>query len=165
MYDIVTLNLADEFRSFQVGNMILNPNLWARYPDRLPLNWNSVKFHSSQLENVPNDEHGVYSFVVIPEIANHIACAYLLYVGKTDRSFHERYWEYLYGQRTGKNIGPHKYEMLIKWRDHLWFCYAPILTTAVTQIKQIEDDLLVAYLPPYNKQFPASVRGPMGVLR
>ena len=159
MYDLI--KLADEFRSFQVS-MILNPNLWRNYPDRLGLTWTTIQFDQAHLNQMPRDERGVYSFIVMPGIANHVACAYLLYVGKTERSFYERYREYLYGQRTGK-IEVHKYEMLTKWEDHLWFCFASISNTSV--IKQIEDDLIGSYLPPYNKEFPATVRAPMGVLR
>lgn len=162
MHDVVTLSEADEFRSFEVRRVILNPRLWLAYPDRLPLTWERVKFSANCLNSVPDNVCGVYSFVVMPEIANHVACAYLLYVGKTVRSFRIRYQEYLYGQSTGR-IEAHKYEMLVKWKEHLWFCYAPI--AACHQIGQIEEDLIVAYLPPYNKEFPASVRAPMGVLR
>lgn len=162
MYDLITIQTADELRSFQVNNMILNPNLWRKYPDRINLDWRKIQFGEAQRDCIPDSQCGVYSFVVMPGIARHVACAYLLYVGKTERSFRERYDEYLYGQKTGR-IEAHKYEMLIKWREHLWFCYASI--TQVNIIKQMEDDLIAAYLPPYNKEFPASVRAPMGVLR
>ncbi len=163
MHDLITIQLTDEFRSFQISNIILNPNLWRKYPNRINLDWKRIQFDESQREYIPDSQCGVYSFVVMPGIANHSTCAYLLYVGKTERSFRQRYSEYLYGQKTGKNIEAHKYEMLVKWKDYLWFCYAPI--TQINIIKQMEDDLIEAYLPPYNKEFPASVRTPMGVLR
>ncbi|GAB4407829.1 MAG: hypothetical protein Fur0044_00910 [Anaerolineae bacterium] len=165
-YDLIPLGsglkAGDEFKSFKVEPMVLHPRMWAEYPNRLSLTWNMVKFDVSQLENVPDDVGGVYSFVAIPEIANHISCSYMFYVGKTDRTFRERYKEYLRGQRTGK-IEFHKYEMLVKWRDYLWFCYAPINDT--NMIKQLEDDLIGAYIPPFNKEYPAKIRDIMKVLR
>lgn len=160
---IDVLDRAREFRNFKVERMILNPALWVTYPNRIPLTWQRVKFHSSEFLNVPNNCCGVYSFVVIPGIADHIACAYLLYVGKTDRDFRSRYKEYLRDQDPNtKTKRFHIYEMLNNWKEHLWFCYAPIPHGNL--IEQIEDDLLAAYLPPYCRDFPAKVREPMRVL-
>lgn len=164
MHDILTDDYAKEFRAFEVRFLILNPNLWDKYPARVPLNWYKIKFNASELSNVPNDSCGVYSFVVIPDIANHIACAYLLYVGKTERNFRRRFKEYLDDQDLSRKTNRvHIREMLNKWKDHLWFCYAPI--SQANLIKQTEDDLINSYLPPYCKKYPAEVREPMKVLR
>ncbi len=142
--------------------MILNPNCWGQYPNRVNLSWNMVKFTPDDVLRVPNTTCGVYSFVVIPGIANHISCSYLLYVGKTTRNFRQRYQEYLRDQSQPRKR-PHVFEMLNKWKEHLWFCYATIRQVDI--IGDIENDLLAAYLPPYNKEFPAEIREPMKVLR
>lgn len=164
MHDILTDSHAQEFRNYEVKFMILNPNLWGKYPNRIPLQWHKIKFSPSELSNVPNDSCGIYSFVIIPDIAGHIACAYLLYIGKTERNFRTRYREYLDDQDWNKKTNRvHIREMLNKWKDHLWFCYAPISQTSL--IKQLEKDLINSYLPPYCKDYPAEVRQPMKVLR
>lgn len=163
-YDLIpygdTLRESDQLKIHEVRPMVLLPRRWREYPNRVSLNWHLVKFNADELENVPDDQRGVYTFVVIPEIANHISCSYLFYVGKTERTFRARYRDYLRGQRTGK-IEKHKYKMLLQWRDHLWFCYAPI--EQIELIKQIENDLIEAYIPPYNKEYPTKfLRDAMG---
>lgn len=164
MHDILTYQHSTEFQSFEVKLMILNPNLWVKYPNRIRLSWQRIKFHASEVSNVPDDSNGVYSFVVIPDIAEHIACAYMLYVGKTERNFRARYKEYLNDQDLTKKTNRfHIRDMLNKWKDHLWFCYAPINQAML--ITQIERDLINSYLPPYCKEYPAEVREPMRVLR
>lgn len=164
MHDILSYDYAKEFRDYEVKFMILNPNLWVKYPNRTSLQWYQIKFSASELANVPDSSCGVYSFVVIPDIAGHVACAYLLYVGKTERNFRTRYREYLDDQDLSKKTNRvHIREMLNKWKEHLWFCYAPV--AQVNLIKQLEKDLINSYLPPYCKEFPAEVREPMKVLR
>jgi hypothetical protein len=164
MHDILTDKHAQEFRDYEVRFMILNPNLWVKYPGRISLQWFKIKFDASELPNVPNNVCGLYSFVVIPGIAEHIACTYLLYVGKTERNFRVRYKEYLDDQDLSKKTNRvHIREMLNKWKDHLWFCYAPIVQRSL--IKQLEKDLINSYLPPYCKEYPSEVREPMKVLR
>jgi hypothetical protein len=160
MYDI--LQRSRDLRAFEVRNLILSPDNWKNYPNRIQLNWNRVLFREDQAKNVPDDIRGVYSFVVIPDIANHKDCSYLLYIGETTRNFRQRFREYLDIQREGRRR-VHIFEMLTNWRENLWFCYAPI--NPVGLIKDIEDDLLAAYLPPYNRDFPATIRAPIRVLR
>jgi len=164
MHDILSYEHSAELKNYKVDFMILDPDLWVRYPNRTPLTWQKIKFGKPHADQIPNDCCGVYSFVVIPEIANHVACAYLLYVGETQRDFRTRYREYLDDQNPSKRTKRvHIREMLTKWQNHLWFCYAPITETKL--IKQVEADLINSYLPPYCKEYPAEVREPMKVLR
>jgi hypothetical protein len=163
-YDLIpfgeTLSESNQLRIHEVRPIVLLPRRWDNFPNRVPLNWRIVKFDENELGNIPDDQRGVYTFVVIPGIANHISCSYLFYVGKTERTFRARYQDYLRGQRTGK-IEKHKYRMLLQWRNHLWFCYAAI--EDVDLIKQVEDDLIEAYIPPFNKQYPTKfLRDAMG---
>jgi hypothetical protein len=46
--------------------------------------------------------------------------------------------------------------MLKNFSDHLWFYYAPIAEKNL--IRQIEDELITALLPPYNYEYPASIK-------
>ena len=77
---------ADRLRGFKVSNFILDPESWNRYPNRIGLAWNKIRFSEDTIDLVPDDTYGVYSFVVLPNLANHSDCSYLLYVGETRRS-------------------------------------------------------------------------------
>jgi hypothetical protein len=137
--------------------MYLSPKQWTDCALAVSLNWTPVEFTAANKAVVPDNLHGVYSFVAQPRIANHPACAYLLYVGKADKtSFRTRYLSYL----KEKNLGDqsrriHIEEMLTKLDGYLWFYYAPIDDTSL--ISATEDELLSAFLPPSNKTFPATV--------
>jgi hypothetical protein len=142
---------------FHMQRMILSPVQWAACQLPIKLKWKSVKFSSANSKYVPNGSGGVYTFVVKPDIADHPACSYLLYVGKADKSFRERYYAYLQDKRLGdKSRRPHVEDMLSKWDGHLWFYYAEIDRQEL--IPSIEEILLAAYLPPTNKSFPGEVK-------
>jgi hypothetical protein len=116
-----------------------------------------VHFGETTRQQVPNDQAGVYSFVAKPGIADHHAIGYLLYVGKVERqTFRDRYAQYLADFRKGDaSRRPHVAEMLRRWEGHLWFYYAPL--EATMDINAVEETLLSAFLPPCNKDFPATV--------
>lgn len=145
-----------EVRSYRVDRFILYPNYWNSYPNALHLNWTGLKFTEENKENVPNDQKGVYSFVVDSGIANHPSCRYLFYIGKTDKQdFRTRYNQYL-REESSRKPRRHIVRMIKKWPEHLWFYYAPVLEDSI--IQQLEDDLLSAFIPPMNRAFPAHVR-------
>lgn len=167
MYDIFTgsapaagYTLSD----FHLKRMVLSPAHWRGFSATTTLKWKRVKFDRGYLKDVPVDKKGVYSFVIRPGIANHPECAYLMYVGMVERqSFRDRFNQYLNEQAAGDNSRRvHVTELLRKWKDFLWFCYAPI--EAKERIKPTEDDLLVAYLPPSNRRFPATIKGQVAKL-
>ena len=158
-YDII-MQEANRLRGFSVSKFILDPESWNMYPNRIELAWSKIQFSEDTIDSVPNDTYGVYSFVVLPDVANHSDCSYLLYVGKTHRSFSQRYKEYV---KSSKGTGRvHIYNMLNNWEGYLWFCFAPI--DDPDQIQVVEDDLLRAFRPPYNRAYPADIREPMKVL-
>jgi hypothetical protein len=136
--------------------MVLFPPAWAACALSVNLSWRIVPFDASSLDSVPDDQRGIYSFVVQPGIANHPACAYLLYVGQTTRSFRVRYREYLRDQAAGFDCRrPHISGMLNKWKGYLWFCYAHIDDESL--IEPTEDALIGAYLPPTNVEMPGKL--------
>lgn len=156
-YDFANLqrDLAD-LRTYRVTRFILSPQQWERYQERVGLQWSAVQFGPQYVSQVPNDQIGVYSFVASPGIANHPALAYPMYVGMTaEQSFRTRYEQYLQ-EPNKRKPRPAIVTMLTCWPRHLYFFYAPIQDVGV--IKQVEDDLLSALLPPYNTIFPATIR-------
>lgn len=138
--------------------MVLSPPQWqlCRLPVRLA--WRTVKFQRANVRRVPNNAKGIYTFVVKPGIANHPSCAYLMYVGKAEKQvLRDRFSQYFVEKDKGETSRrPHVTEMLLKWDDFLWFYYAEI--SDASKIKQVEDELLAAYLPPSNRTFPSKVR-------
>lgn len=142
---------------YRISRMVLSPPHWARF--RWPHNvaWKAVQFTPANAGQVPDDQRGVYTFLVKPGIADHPECAYLLYVGMVkDQFFRDRFRQYLQERAVGDaSRRVHVTQMLMKWEGFLWFCYAAIGDQEA--IEPAEDALLAAYLPPCNRRFPATV--------
>ena len=132
------------------------PRAWLGFANNIPLAWQLNRLATVEAPNVPASP-GVYSLLVRPEIADHPACSYLMYVGKT-RSLRRRFREYLLRekQETGR---PKIFRLLMKYPDHVWFCFA---NTPLDAIDELEDALIRAYMPPMNDQFPVEVRRVIG---
>ena len=161
MNDIFTPSTAETgyvLSDYRLSRMVLSPPHWRRFNWPQTVTWRAVRFGASNLEEVPANQRGVYSFVVKPDIAGHPECSYLLYVGMVkDQFFRDRFCQYLREREAGdRSRRLHVTQMLLKWDGFLWFCYAPIDDEAA--IIPAEDALLAAFLPPCNKDFPAVVR-------
>ena len=143
---------------FLLKRMVLSPTHWRAFASTEKLQWQAIQFDHKNLTTVPDDQKGVYSFIIRPNIANHPECAYLMYVGMVEKqTFRERFGQYLDEQTAGEDSRRvHVTELLQKWGGYLWFCYAPI--DAEERIKPMEDALLAAYLPPSNRRFPAKIK-------
>ena len=159
MDDVITGGRRRKYRQltdYHVKRMILAPSQWVACKLPVVLKWNPVKFTKANKSRISKD-CGVYTFLVQPGIADHPCCSYLLYVGETERqTFQQRYQQYLQEKEAGDSSRrPHITDMLQKWDGYLWFCYAKMDRRDL--ITQVEDTLLAAYLPPTNKDFPATV--------
>jgi len=157
IFDHAVGKAARTLADFHVKRMVLSPTHWKKCQLPLTLKWQVVPFSEDKANDLPNDTKGIYSFILQPGIADHPACSYLLYVGQTTRQdFRTRYRQYLRDLKAGEESRrPHITEMLEKWHEYLWFCYAPI--PKEDMITPVEDALLAAYLPPSNKTFPAEI--------
>lgn len=144
-----------DFKYYNVKRFILHPGQWTQFSlHPAVLNWSGIRFTASNAARVPNDERGVYSFVVQPNIAAHPSVKYLMYIGMTDKQdFRARYRQYLREPAQPKRR-EHVAELLEKWPKHLWFYYAPLTSQDITAI---EDELLAAFVPPHNRDFPAAI--------
>lgn len=159
------LNLKNTLSRFQehTYKFILDPVRWSSLALPYVLNWNTVPFTRASVTTIPDDQVGVYTFVVVPGIANHASCGYLMYVGQTTRqSLRRRFQQYLREQRIKKGRVS-VLDMMALFPSHLWFCYAPLPQT--TQILQIEADLIRAFVPPINDDYPADMRAPIALWR
>jgi len=148
----------DELARFHVTRFVLAVPLWSKFSIAVQLKWQAVTFTASNAAHVPKDSRGVYCFVVQPAIANHPACSYLMYVGMVQKQgLRDRYRQYLRDEKKDVQLSKrsHITEMLQTWKDRLHFYYAELPSTV--DVEQIEDALLEAYLPPFNRDFPATV--------
>lgn len=154
-YDFAaTLASEQKLGSYMVKRVILSPAQWAGYSNSTPLVWKFVKFDAANAEAVPNAT-GVYSFVVNPGICEHPGTHYLLYLGRARSvTLRARFRDYLREKTAEKGRAPVQ-KMLNNWPENLWFYYAKVADSAV--IDALEEDLLAAYLPPVNQNFPAEI--------
>ena len=100
------------------GNLLLHVRKFLLYPDFwkddnniiiTDLNWRFTKFSINNINEVP-ENHGLYCFVVKPQIPNFFETSYLLYIGETQRTLKIRFSEYLRDQNgLGKPL-PKVYE-------------------------------------------------------
>jgi hypothetical protein len=81
-----------------------------------------------------------------------------MYVGMVkNQGLRDRYKQYLAEEKKDlqKAKRAHVTEMLQAWKDRLHFYYAEL--PATVDVIQVEDALLAAFLPPFNREFPATV--------
>ena len=135
-------------------SFVLWPRQWASYNLSDLFNWEIHPFQQDQIDEIPKDP-GIYSFVVQPGIADHPYCSYLMYVGMTERPLRERFTEYFREKRDATNGRPKLLKMLNVYQDYLHFCCSAIAETE--RIKEIEDELLNAFIPPCNDQYPTEI--------
>jgi hypothetical protein len=151
-----------EIRNYRVDKFILYPKHWREYSNEIQLSWHKVRFANVNVDKIPNNRAGVYSFVADPCIAKHPVSNYLLYIGKVrDQNFRDRYRQYLRAEKEWQKR-PHIADMINKWSDHLYFCYAEV--SDIELIDQLEEDLITAFLPPMNKAWPAKIRDVMKLI-
>lgn len=143
--------ITEDLKKYNVSRMVLSPTRWDSFKDPTPLTWNKVKFDESALEHVPDNEFGVYTFIVDANIANHPHCSYLLYLGKAEKQpLRTRIRQYLYEPSNPKGRGPIQ-DMILDWHSRLFVCYAPV--GDVSRIDALENALLEAFVPPMNQTY------------
>ena len=144
-------------KRYRIDRFVLHPERWTACPVNGPLpklKWKRVRFDAAGVATLPNNKQGIYSFFAEPEIAEHAAVRYLLYVGEThSQSLRERVRSYL-TESSKQKPRVHIVEMIDRYPDHLWLYYAVVNNM---QVEQVENELLAAYLPPFNREFPAVV--------
>ena len=136
---------------YNVSSMILSPTRWSNYNNPTPLNWQRIKFVQENLDRVPDDAFGIYTFIVDAGVANHPHCSYLLYLGKAEKqSLRDRIRQYFYEPNNPKGRGPIQ-DMILNWHTHLYVCFARVENTST--IDDLENSLLEAFIPPMNQNY------------
>ena len=150
------VDAVDDAKSHVLQRAIFWKKRWAEFqpPVGIVWNWTSVPFDATAANRVPNDQHGLYTFILSPMVASHPKNYFVLYVGKADKTtLRQRFHHYFQEKKKVKRA--HICYALNKYEGNLEFCY----TTVANQndIEPGEDALLVALMPPFNEDFPASV--------
>ena len=118
-----------ELKRHRIDRFVLYPGRWTACSasGKLPtLNWTRVKFDAAGVKTLPDDKQGVYSFFAEPEIADHQAVRYLLYVGETHaQDFRTRVRSYL-NEKAKLKPRVHVVEMLERFPSHLWLYYSVV---------------------------------------
>lgn len=137
-----------------IWDFLLFPNHWVDPNNNIPivLNWNEVPFDVGQINNVPNNQKGIYCFVVKPTISQMFETRYLFYVGKTTRNFRARYNEYLRDAAGKGKPRPKVFTMLKLWNGYLHFYYASIPSNI--NISTCEERYLNTLVPKVNTDIP-----------
>ena len=153
----------DLLRDYNIRRFVICPNFWESYsPPTPPLKWRRVKFSLSGVKKLPNNKSGLYSFVVHPEIANHDAVAYLLYIGETTKQTIQKRCSSYLDEPKKKKPREHIRDMVLLWPNHLWIYYCEVANKS--SILKLEEELITAFLPPFNSQYTAKL-GKAGRLR
>jgi hypothetical protein len=132
---------------------LLYPPYWKETNNHIstPLNWKSIPFDVLNHHSVPK-ESGLYCFVLIPSYQNFLESKYVMYIGKTNRTLHERFKEYL-SEQAGKGKPRYKIEeMLNLYQGHLFFYYCPI--SDKKHVDSFEEKLINAFVPFINTSIP-----------
>lgn len=134
-------------------SFMLWPHRWKSYHSSIHFHWTIYPFEKQSIPQIP-DKAGVYAFLIQPRIAS-LDVSYLMYIGQTKRSLRKRFQEYL-REATSQSGRPKVLMLLDLYKGFLYFSCATL--NASTSLKSIEDELLNAFIPPMNEQYPAEVR-------
>jgi hypothetical protein len=150
------VDAVDDAKAQIIQRVIFWKNRWGQFqpPTGIVWNWTSVSFDRTAASSIPNNAHGLYTFVLCPRVASHPKNQFVLYVGKAEKTtLRERFQHYFQEMQRVKR--PHICYALSKYQGHLEFCYTTVASQS--DIEPGEDALLIALMPPFNKEFPASV--------
>lgn len=132
--------------------MMFYPDAWdnAKHKD---MEWIDVDFPPNPRSDIP-DRPGVYAFVVEPCLFSLTPANGLFYVGKAT-SLYRRIGAYI--SELTKDFSdtrrPHIWKMLNQWNNRFKYYYS--ITTDVAEAEELEDEMLKALRPPFNKQYDA----------
>jgi len=132
--------------------MMFYPEAWDEAVSHA-MEWEVIDFPPNPRSAVPS-ESGVYAFVVEPSLFSLAPANGLFYVGKATNLY----------QRIGAYIGelskefsdskrPYIWRMLNQWEGRFKYYYS--ITDDVLEAESIEEEMLKALRPPFNRQYDA----------
>ena len=146
------------FHDFHFVKLMFYPSAW-KQAIHSSHTWEVTDFPPIPKNVIPK-KPGVYIFVVQPEIFDFIHSSGLFYVGKAT-NLYERISAYISeinkDQLASKR--PLVWRMVNQWNGHLKYHYTT--TKEVSEAESLEDEMLKAFTPPFNKQYPAEISARM----
>ena len=132
--------------------MMFYPEAWDDAVN-LPLVWIDVNFPPNPRGCIPR-EPGVYAFVVEPNLFDFSPANGFFYIGKAT-NLYERIGAYI--RELSKDLSdtqrPYIWRMLNQWDGRLKYYYST--TNDVAEAEDIEEEILTALRPPFNRQYKA----------
>jgi len=121
--------------------------------ENLTLEWNIVNFPPTPRNLIPH-RSGVYAFVVEPDLFSLVPANGLFYIGKAT-NLYQRIGAYIseLSKDFERSTRPHIWNMLNRWNGHFKYYYS--ITENVEVAEQVEEEMLKALRPPFNKQYDA----------
>ena len=147
--DIQDLALVD----FHKVEMLFLPQAWADAPP-ISCTWLRNDFPPIPRNSIPKMP-GVYVFVVVTNLFDFPFANGLFYVGKA-KNLYERVGAYLgdENKRLLNSKRPLVWRMLNLWSGHLNYFYTT--TADVGAAEYLENQMINAFRPPFNRQYDAT---------
>ena len=141
------------FRNGHHVRMMFYPPSWKTAPST-KVTWSSEDFPPVPKSLIPT-QPGVYVFVVMTNLFGFDHGNGLFYIGKAT-NLNERIDAYIgeIGKRFVGRKRPLVWRMINQWHGHLKYYYTT--TKDVAEAEILEDQMLTAFQPPFNKQFDAT---------
>lgn len=116
--------------------------------------WSSISYGESEIEKVPDDQRGIYAFVICHNDSVLTPHGYILYIGiagrNSNRSLRTRYRDYLNVKKVLKRARIAR--MVGTWHKILRFFFAPIENDVSGKVLEaLERQLNTAFMPPFSE--------------
>ena len=143
-----------QIKAHEIKFFLNTINIRALKRSENPFRWNSIRFDKNEIQSVPNDQRGLYAFIIADQRAFLPVHGYIMYIGiagrDSDRSLRARYEDYFKQSEIERR--PAVRRMIVTWHPILRFHFAPVDDNVPsTDLKAMERRLITAFLPPCCK--------------
>ena len=143
-----------EIKGYEIESVLNTNRILALKPSENPLHWNSIRFGKNEINEVPNDQRGLYAFVIADERTFLPTHGYLMYIGisgrRSSRSLRARYGDYFKQSQVVRR--PAIKRMIVKWHAILRFHFAPVDDDVSSEeLEAMEERLNAAFVPMCSK--------------
>ncbi len=142
--------------------MMFLPEAWQSVQNSVRT-WIEIDFPPDSRSSLPT-ESGVYAFIIEPDLFNLAPANALFYIGKAT-NLYDRIGAYIgeLNKTLNDTTRPHVWKMLNQWKGHFKYYYT--VTENVTEAENLEDVMIEAFRPPFNKQYKAETSQVMRAFR
>ncbi|MCY4002701.1 MAG: hypothetical protein OXF33_03210 [Rhodospirillales bacterium] len=141
-------------KAYEIKFILNTKVILALKPSENPFHWNSIRFGKNEIQDVPNDQRGLYAFIIADQRNFLPPHGYIMYIGiagrNSDRSLRDRYEDYFKQSEVERR--PALKRMIVNWHSMLRFHFAPVDDSVPSaELKAMEKRLITAFLPPCCK--------------